>query len=95
MNKTIIVTVLCCVIFTVGLGVHVLADSQFEQKLKVVDDKIKEKVDKMTIGQIRALLIEYHYCVYWEDYLISMDYPITYVDKIGCLNYLEEFLDLI
>ena len=95
MNKTIIVIVLCCVIFTVGLGVHVLADNEFEQKLKIVDEKLKQKVDKMTIGQIRALIIEYHYCVYWEDYLISIDFPITYVDKVSCLNHIEEFLDLI
>ena len=80
-----------------GFGIVIYADihqdQKFDDKVKVVDEKIREKLEKMNIGQLRVVMIEYSYCVHYEDYLISIDFPSTYVNKIGCLNNLEKLVD--
>jgi len=80
--------------FTIGT-IYGDTDKEFQEKKKIVDAKILEKLELFNIGQLRAITIEYQYCVHWEDYLISIDSPITYVDKVGCLNHLEKFIDTV
>lgn len=98
-NKTILIgSLLACVAalsFFLGVYAEDNSDEELQERIQEIDVKIKDKVSLMNIGQLRATIIEYSYCVNYEDYLESIDFPITEVDEMSCLNHLEEFLDRI
>lgn len=95
MKKVSVLLIIIAIIisFTVGIYADEQEDIELKDKIKIVDKKILEKLELMNIGQLRAIIIEYSYCVHYEDYLKTTDLPIKWVDKISCLNHLGNFVD--
>ena len=64
-----------------------------ENIITKLDEKIKDKVEFLSVNQTKSMLLVYSYCLNYEEYEKRVTIQIPEMSKYDCLLQIEEFLD--